>query len=59
MGQKKDCTRSASLRLNGRWMEEGGFITGTPLDIRLMPSSLVITAKPRQQILAFLQDCDR
>ncbi|EDJ9085141.1 hypothetical protein GFI45_08775 [Salmonella enterica subsp. enterica] len=59
MGQKKGCTRSASLRLNGRWMKEGGFITGTPLDIRLMPSSLVITTKPRQQMLAFLQDCDR
>jgi len=36
-------------------MEEARFITDTPLYIRVMPSCLVITAKPWQQVLAFLQ----
>ncbi|MGL4723277.1 MAG: SymE family type I addiction module toxin [Scandinavium sp.] len=27
-------TRNASLRLNGLWMEEAGFTSGTPLDVR-------------------------
>ncbi|MGU3414966.1 SymE family type I addiction module toxin [Enterobacteriaceae bacterium C34A] len=30
-------TCRASLRLNGRWMEEAGFTTGTKLDVRVMP----------------------
>lgn len=42
----KRYTRSASLRLNGIWMEEAGFTTGTKLDIRVMPGCLVITARP-------------
>ncbi|MFP2469245.1 SymE family type I addiction module toxin [Pseudescherichia vulneris] len=41
----KRYTRSASLRLNGRWMEEAGFTTGTNLDIRVMPGCLVITVQ--------------
>ncbi|HAT1575908.1 TPA: type I addiction module toxin, SymE family [Raoultella ornithinolytica] len=41
-------TRSASLRLNGRWMEEAGFTTGTPLDVRVMPGCLVITTRPEE-----------
>ncbi|WP_324723291.1 SymE family type I addiction module toxin [Lelliottia sp. JS-SCA-14] len=36
-------TRSASLLLNGHWMEEAGFTTGTPLDVRVIPGCLVIT----------------
>lgn len=39
-------TCRASLRLNGRWMEEAGFTTGTKLDVRVMPGCLVITALP-------------
>ncbi|WP_312630131.1 SymE family type I addiction module toxin [Scandinavium sp.] len=39
-------TCRASLRLNGRWMEEAGFTTGTKLDVRVMPGCLVITARP-------------
>ncbi|MBK4717170.1 SymE family type I addiction module toxin, partial [Tenebrionibacter intestinalis] len=35
-----------SLRLNGTWMEEAGFTTGTKLDVRVMPGCLVITARP-------------
>ncbi|MEW5561629.1 SymE family type I addiction module toxin [Enterobacter asburiae] len=42
----KRYTRSASLRLNGTWMEEAGFTTGTKLDVRVMPGCLVITALP-------------
>jgi len=38
--------RSASLRLNGSWMEEAGFTTGTKLDVRMTPGCLVITALP-------------
>ncbi|MDA8480881.1 SymE family type I addiction module toxin [Citrobacter sp. Awk 4] len=37
-------TCRASLRLNGRWMEEAGFTTGTKIDVRVMPGCLVITA---------------
>lgn len=40
----KRYTRSASLRLNGTWMEEAGFTTGTKIDVRVMPCCLVITA---------------
>jgi len=39
-------TCRASLRLNGRWMEEVGFTTGTKIDVRVMPGCLVITALP-------------
>ncbi|EOQ49894.1 TPA: SymE family type I addiction module toxin [Citrobacter braakii] len=41
-------TRSACLRLNGCWMEEAGFTTGTNLDIRVMPGCLVITTRPQE-----------
>lgn len=44
-------TRSASLRLNGHWMEEAGFTTGTPLDVRVMPGCLVITMLPKESAL--------
>lgn len=44
-------TRSASLRLNGHWMEEAGFTTGTPLDVRVMPGCLVITTLPKESAL--------
>lgn len=39
-------TSRAGLRLNGRWMEEAGFTTGTKIDVRVMPGCLVITALP-------------
>lgn len=42
----KRYSRSASLRLNGIWMEEAGFTTGTKLDVRVMPGCLVITTRP-------------
>ncbi|WP_330985924.1 MULTISPECIES: SymE family type I addiction module toxin [Enterobacterales] len=41
-------TRNASLRLNGIWMEEAGFTSGTPLDVRVMPGCLVITTRPTE-----------
>lgn len=39
-------TRSVRLCLNGLWMEEAGFTSGTPLDVRVMPGYLVITTHP-------------
>ena len=39
-------TCRASLRLNGRWIEEAGFTTGTKIDVRVMPGCLVITTRP-------------
>ncbi|WP_435946468.1 SymE family type I addiction module toxin [Dryocola sp. BD586] len=39
-------TCRASLRLNGIWMEEAGFTTGTKIDVRVMQGCLVITARP-------------
>lgn len=50
-------TRSASLRLNGHWMEEAGFTTGTPLDVRVMPGCLVITT--RQEETSFMKDLNK
>lgn len=47
----KRYTRSASLRLNGSWMEEAGFTTGTKIDVRVMPGCLVITARPTETLL--------
>jgi toxic protein SymE len=44
-------TCRASLRLNGRWMEEAGFTTGTKIDVRVMPGCLVITARPTDKPL--------
>ncbi|WP_330984961.1 MULTISPECIES: SymE family type I addiction module toxin [Enterobacterales] len=41
-------TRNASLRLNGIWMEEAGFTSGTSLDVRVMPGCLVITTRPTE-----------
>ncbi len=50
-------TRSASLRLNGHWMEEAGFTTGTPLDVRVMPGCLVITTRPAET--SFMKDLNK
>ena len=50
-------TRSASLRLNGHWMEEAGFTTGTPLDVRVMPVCLVITTRPEET--SFMKDLNK
>ncbi|MDI3359363.1 SymE family type I addiction module toxin [Lelliottia sp. V89_10] len=50
-------THSASLRLNGHWMEEAGFTTGTPLDVRVMPGCLVITTRPEET--SFMKDLNK
>ncbi len=47
----KRYTHSASLRLNGTWMEDAGFTTGTKLDICVMPGCLVITARPADTLI--------
>ncbi|WP_345828014.1 endoribonuclease SymE [Erwinia sp. HDF1-3R] len=36
---------SPSVTLKGRWLAEAGFETGTPVDIRVMPGCLVLTAR--------------
>lgn len=42
MGQKKGCTRSTSLRLNGNWLEEAVFSTDTPVTVSVEQGRLVI-----------------
>ncbi|WET39800.1 SymE family type I addiction module toxin [Citrobacter enshiensis] len=50
-------TRCASLRLNGRWMEDAGFTSGTELDVRVMPGCLVITTRPVET--SFMKDLNK
>lgn len=46
MGLTHHYSRSPSLNLKGRWLEECGFATDTPVRVRVMPGCLVITAQP-------------
>lgn len=34
-----------AVTLKGHWLAEAGFTTGTPLDVRVMPGCLVLTAQ--------------
>lgn len=34
-----------AITLKGHWLAEAGFITGTPLDVRVMPGCLILTAR--------------
>jgi toxic protein SymE len=38
-------------------MEEAGFTTGTPLDVRVMPGCLVITTHPEET--SFMKDLNK
>lgn len=34
-----------AVTLKGHWLAEAGFTTGTPLDVRVMPGCLILTAR--------------
>ncbi|MCT4713112.1 SymE family type I addiction module toxin [Enterobacteriaceae bacterium H11S18] len=36
---------ATSITLKGNWLNDAGFVTGTPLKIRVMPGCLVLTAQ--------------
>nr|WP_314424696.1 endoribonuclease SymE [uncultured Erwinia sp.] len=39
-----------AVTLKGNWLAEAGFTTGTPLDVRVMPGCLILTAQePRPE----------
>lgn len=35
----------AQITLKGNWLSEAGFITGRPLDVRVLPDCLVVTLR--------------
>lgn len=41
-------SRCAGLRLKGEWLEEAGFKTDTPVDVRVLPGCLILTAQEPQ-----------
>lgn len=43
-------SRSAGLRLKGDWLEEAGFKTDTPVDVRVLPGCLILTAQEPQPV---------
>ncbi|WP_244913788.1 endoribonuclease SymE [Pantoea coffeiphila] len=34
-----------AVTLKGNWLAEAGFTTGTPVDVRVMPGCLILTAR--------------
>ncbi|MCX8962644.1 type I addiction module toxin, SymE family [Erwinia psidii] len=40
-------SRCPSINLRGNWLQEAGFETDTPVDVRVMKDCLVITTKPK------------
>lgn len=40
---------SPSITLNGFWLAEAGFDTGTSVEVRVLPGCLILTAKEPQQ----------
>lgn len=38
----------SSIHLKGRWLEEAGFATGTPVNVRVMQDCLIITRQEPQ-----------
>lgn len=39
-----------AITLRGNWLAEGGFETGTPVDVRVMPGCLILTVQePRPE----------
>jgi len=43
-------TRCAGLRLKEDWLEEAGFKTDTPVDVRVLPGCLILTAQEPQPV---------
>ena len=35
-----------AIILKGHWLEQVGFETGTPLEVRVLPDCLILTVKP-------------
>ncbi len=35
-----------AVTLKGHWLEEAGFETGTPLEVKVLPDCLILTVKP-------------
>ena len=40
-----DYERIPLLAFKGKWLDAAGFATGTPVDVRVMPGCLVVTAR--------------
>jgi len=40
-------SRCPSINLRGNWLQEAGFETDMPVDVRVMKDCLVITTKPK------------
>ncbi|MEJ4044311.1 SymE family type I addiction module toxin [Erwinia sp. SLM-02] len=61
MGYVSDakCQPVQAVTLKGNWLAEAGFTTGTPLDARVMPGCLVLTAQepplPEPEIMQALK----
>ena len=49
-------TRVPALTMQGQWLEEAGFTTGTQVEIKVMNGCIVITAKqPEPELVASLR----
>ncbi|WP_422389568.1 SymE family type I addiction module toxin [Candidatus Regiella endosymbiont of Tuberolachnus salignus] len=46
VGYVPDTYRYPQIKLKGKWLEQAGFTTGTPLTVRVMDGCLVITSQP-------------
>lgn len=40
-----DYERIPLVAFKGKWLEAAGFATGTPVDVRVMPGCLIVTAR--------------
>ena len=51
VGYVPDTYRYPQIKLKGKWLEQAGFTTGTPLAVRVMNGCLVITSQPRTSLM--------
>lgn len=51
VGYVPDTYRHPQIKLKGKWLEQAGFTTGTPLTVRVMDGCLVITSKPQPSLM--------
>jgi toxic protein SymE len=59
VGYAPDAYRYPQVKLKGKWLEQAGFLTGTPLAVRVMDGCLVITTQPSALLNEALQQADR
>jgi toxic protein SymE len=59
VGYAPDAYRYPQVKLKGKWLEQAGFLTGTPLAVRVMDGCLVITTQPSALLSEVLQQADR